>query len=351
MRHTLLAAALLVVLVRLGVAAEPTVCLGGTPNGATEVGEECDDGNTVNGDGCDNNCSTSRCGNHQVVAPETCDDGDTDDRDFCPSDCQVDFCDPSNDEIVVRIDTTNADLAALTLFLDYPEGAVSLPGTGTGVPAERVEGPGVATAQVNDFDHLFRLVVFDLFNFGTTAVATVHFTGCAGTPPPDASAFACALDGTPTDENLAPVPGVTCSVTVLDAVPTTTTTTLVATTTLPGETTTTTTTSTTTTTLPCDTVTCLSRNALADPACAGVSVPAPVAKKLQQASAAAEQAAAATGKQQKKLSKKAKAALAAAKRNAKRLARGKRPKLDPACSAAIQSTVATAQGALAAGNL
>jgi len=37
--------------------------------------EECDDGNTNNGDGCDANCTLPRCGNHIVDAGEICDDG------------------------------------------------------------------------------------------------------------------------------------------------------------------------------------------------------------------------------------------------------------------------------------
>jgi cysteine-rich repeat protein len=47
----------------------------GCGNGTVGPGEECDDGNTVSGDGCDANCTTSRCGNGVVVAGEECDDG------------------------------------------------------------------------------------------------------------------------------------------------------------------------------------------------------------------------------------------------------------------------------------
>ena len=38
-------------------------------------GEECDDGNTTDGDGCDSNCTTTRCGNNVRTAGEQCDDG------------------------------------------------------------------------------------------------------------------------------------------------------------------------------------------------------------------------------------------------------------------------------------
>ncbi len=51
----------------------PPVC----GNSAVETGEQCDDGNTTAGDGCDNNCqnetATPTCGNGTVEAPEVCD--------------------------------------------------------------------------------------------------------------------------------------------------------------------------------------------------------------------------------------------------------------------------------------
>ena len=58
-------------------------------NGAVEAGEVCDDGNTVNGDGCDNNCTVTACGNAVVTAGEVCDDGNTTDGDGCDNNCTV----------------------------------------------------------------------------------------------------------------------------------------------------------------------------------------------------------------------------------------------------------------------
>ncbi len=57
-------------------------------NGTKEGGEECDDGNAVDGDGCDSNCTASTCGNGIVSPGESCDDGNTSDGDYCSSDCQ-----------------------------------------------------------------------------------------------------------------------------------------------------------------------------------------------------------------------------------------------------------------------
>jgi cysteine-rich repeat protein len=54
--------------------------------------EQCDDGNTSNGDGCSSTCRTevvSMCGNGEInVATETCDDGNTMGGDGCSSMCQ-----------------------------------------------------------------------------------------------------------------------------------------------------------------------------------------------------------------------------------------------------------------------
>src|SRR5262249_21161337 len=65
-------------------------------NGVLDPGELCDDGNNLDGDGCDGNCSPTGCGNGIVTAGEECDDGNTDDDDCCTSTCQL----PPMDEMV-----------------------------------------------------------------------------------------------------------------------------------------------------------------------------------------------------------------------------------------------------------
>ncbi len=60
-------------------------------NGAMDAGEECDDGNNVDGDGCQANCTiTPACGDGAMnTAEEECDDGNTMDGDGCSAMCKT----------------------------------------------------------------------------------------------------------------------------------------------------------------------------------------------------------------------------------------------------------------------
>ena len=62
-------------------------------NGDTEEGEECDDGNTSNTDGCTNDCKSSSCGDGFKQHGEWCDDGE-DNSDTEPDACRTD-CTPA----------------------------------------------------------------------------------------------------------------------------------------------------------------------------------------------------------------------------------------------------------------
>ncbi len=65
----------------------------GCGNGIVTTGEQCDDGNLVDGDGCDSNCTRTGCGNGIVTGGEQCDDGNTLDGDGCSATCRVEaYC-------------------------------------------------------------------------------------------------------------------------------------------------------------------------------------------------------------------------------------------------------------------
>jgi len=70
---------------RIIEAGPPPVC----GNSVIESGEQCDDGNTNNGDGCSSTCQNevAECGNGIVELGEECDDGNLVDGDGCDQNC------------------------------------------------------------------------------------------------------------------------------------------------------------------------------------------------------------------------------------------------------------------------
>jgi cysteine-rich repeat protein len=63
-------------------------------DGVLEQGEQCDDGNDANGDGCTSACRIELCGDHLVnnSGLEQCDDGNLESGDGCSETCTVEFC-------------------------------------------------------------------------------------------------------------------------------------------------------------------------------------------------------------------------------------------------------------------
>jgi len=86
---TLFNITLLLFVLVLGVGASWAVC----GNGILEEGEQCDDGNTINGDGCTEFCdlepSVPVCGNGILEGSEQCDDGNTVSGDGCSEFCDL----------------------------------------------------------------------------------------------------------------------------------------------------------------------------------------------------------------------------------------------------------------------
>ncbi len=61
-------------------------------NGVLESGEQCDDGNLVNGDGCRADCTAEICGDGLLDPTEQCDDGNTSNGDGCRMNCTAEIC-------------------------------------------------------------------------------------------------------------------------------------------------------------------------------------------------------------------------------------------------------------------
>jgi cysteine-rich repeat protein len=76
---------LLAVLAGAGLIASAHAACG---DGVVDPGEQCDDGNALDGDGCDGNCTLTACGNGVVTSGEECDDGNAHGCDGCDPGCQ-----------------------------------------------------------------------------------------------------------------------------------------------------------------------------------------------------------------------------------------------------------------------
>ena len=86
-------------------------------DGMTDPGEECDDMNLVDGDGCDSNCTFTACGNGIVTSGETCDDGNTAAGDCCSATCQFETAGSSCDdgELCTQLDACDGAGSCLGL--------------------------------------------------------------------------------------------------------------------------------------------------------------------------------------------------------------------------------------------
>jgi len=85
---------LMVLLIFIFIGAAGLVYAGGPEcgDGIVQEPEECDDGNIINGDGCNVLCQLEFCGDGIVQAPEQCDDGNIINGDGCNVLCQLEFC-------------------------------------------------------------------------------------------------------------------------------------------------------------------------------------------------------------------------------------------------------------------
>ncbi len=188
-------------------------------NGVTGFGENCDDGNRAGGDGCSGICRTEVCGNSVVDVGESCDDGNTVDGDDCPGDCVIDACSPISGSVRGATVNWNAptSVGSMTVLVDYPEGKVSIPGSGGSIPAGILTGfPSGTSPQANDLDYALREVVVK-----ATAITPrpgqlfkINFEDCTGATPPVAGDFTCTVVTAFAPDGITPVSGATCSVTV-----------------------------------------------------------------------------------------------------------------------------------------
>lgn len=155
------------------------------------------------------------CGNGTQEPGESCDDGNTSNNDACPSNCVIAACSPiSGSDRQVNVNFTppvGVGVAGITVLVNYPEGKVSIPGSGNGIPAGIITNtPAGASSNSNDFDHALRQVVVNASNMPPGLLFRIHFENCTSAPAPVAGDFTCTvLDAS--DQNGNDVTGVTCT--------------------------------------------------------------------------------------------------------------------------------------------
>ena len=115
-------------------------------DGLTDPGEECDDGNGDDHDGCRNTCELARCGDGVVwTGQEQCDDGDEDPANACTNECTIFVPECTSGMVLTPVDVVNplpelGPVCNLEGALE-PGGAVAGIDRGLGVtPVDMVDG-------------------------------------------------------------------------------------------------------------------------------------------------------------------------------------------------------------------
>jgi cysteine-rich repeat protein len=161
------------------------------------------------------------CGNGKIDVGETCDDGNVVDGDGCPRTCVINPC-VVNGTATATVQfavPAGQDVSGLSIYLEYPDGQVSIPGTGSSaqVQARILNTPVDVTFTPNDLDYALRNVLTDS-NQAAIPVGTifqVQFNKCQVALPP-LNAFSCRVDSAASPAPaVAPVFGVSCQVTAV----------------------------------------------------------------------------------------------------------------------------------------
>jgi hypothetical protein len=144
---------------------------------------------------------------------ETCDDGNLKSLDTCPPNCVIDSCVPSGTMRLTNVNYASpVPLLSITVFVEYPDGIVQIPGTGTDATVgARIVNRSPGLGSFVDFNHALRGSISGSQAFPTTRAFSISFDNCQGAAPPTAGDFSCTvLEAVNLQFNN--VSGVTCSV-------------------------------------------------------------------------------------------------------------------------------------------
>jgi len=159
------------------------------------------------------------CGNGKIESGETCDDGNVVDGDACPANCSISACAVSGSATasVSFAVPAGASVAGLTVYLDYPESAVQVPGQGSQAAVQNAiaNTPSNTVFTPNDLNYALRVVLTenDNMEIAAGALLDVSLNRCNSQPLPAASAFNCRVESASSTTPGTNVFGTTCTVT------------------------------------------------------------------------------------------------------------------------------------------
>ena len=147
-------------------------------DGVQQAGEQCDDGNNVDNDGCNAICVLEICGDGIKQPVEGCDDGNVNNNDGCSALCVLEFCGDGTKQTVEQCDDGN------NVNGDGCDAVCVLEGCGDGIkqPAE-----GCDDGNVNNNDGCSALCILEFCGDGTKQTSeqcddgnNVDGDGCEG---------------------------------------------------------------------------------------------------------------------------------------------------------------------------
>jgi cysteine-rich repeat protein len=156
------------------------------------------------------------CGNGKIDAGESCDDGNVVDGDGCPATCAIGACTPTGGTATVNVNyTTPEDIAGVTVYIEYPESEVRIPGQGNQQSVQ--DRIFLATGDFfnpNDLNYALQLVQIDSSSlpFVGTQLLQIQFDTCTGVSLGGGD-FSCRVLSASSPSS-AEVAGATCTVEV-----------------------------------------------------------------------------------------------------------------------------------------
>ncbi|MFN8642881.1 MAG: hypothetical protein U0802_14975 [Candidatus Binatia bacterium] len=153
---------------------------------------------------------------------ETCDDGNTIDDDGCPSNCCVRECTlmqtrPLRVNVTFAADDPNVFLTSLSLFIRYPDGVIDVPGVDADPAVVASVTSDIFAVTPRDFNYGMNLLFEDPslvgYNEGTAATITFGVCDQAAQAPPISSITCAVREGGDAEFNTIPGSEISCTLT------------------------------------------------------------------------------------------------------------------------------------------